>query len=198
MNARIETASTLAIPTGASRLKALTWSWNPLVWWAALSYRLAIGSTGSPVWVIFVRAPRVIIAHLVLVATSEFGLSLDKRLRSLLRVFSSRVNNCLYCDDLESYVALKHRTLTREDLDALPTYRDSQRFSERERAALRYVEAINTSRTADDETFAALRRHYSEREIVEITWLNAVGNYLNLQAKPLGLTAEGYCALPQR
>lgn len=34
------------------------------------------------------------------------------------------------------------------------------------------------------------------REIVELTWLNAVGNHLNLQAKPLGLGSEGFCSVP--
>ncbi|MCZ6806057.1 MAG: hypothetical protein O7F08_03830, partial [Deltaproteobacteria bacterium] len=41
-----------------------------------------------------------------------------------------------------------------------------------------------------------LKQHFSEREIVELTWLNAVGNYLNLQAKPLGLGSEGFCSVP--
>ena len=53
-------------------------------------------------------------------------------------------------------------------------------------------------RQAGDETFAALRRHFSERQIVELTWLNAVGNYLNLQARPLGLAPDEACAIPAK
>jgi alkylhydroperoxidase family enzyme len=108
------------------------------------------------------------------------------------------VNGCLFCDDLEAARALRRRVLTRADLDALPSFRTSERFSEAEKAALAYVEEINTTRTVSSETFASLRKHFTEREIVRITWLNAVGNYLNLQAKPLGLESEGYCAIAPR
>ncbi|HVM96507.1 MAG TPA: hypothetical protein VMT89_08965, partial [Candidatus Acidoferrales bacterium] len=105
-------------------------------------------------------------------------------------------NGCMYCDDLETYMALRHRAITRDDIDALTSYASSERFSEREHAALRYVEEINRTHNAGDTTWSALRTHFSEREIVEITWLNAVGTYLNLQARPLGLGDEGYCQLP--
>ena len=182
----------------SSRLEPVARSWNPFFWLALIAYRVSVGGAATPARVIFARAPGVVVAHLVLMATSEYVLSLERRLRLLVRVFGSRVNGCMYCDDLETYAALRHRAISRADIDALPRYRESEHFNERERAALRYVEEINTTRTVQDETFAALRRQFSEREIVELTWLNAVGNYLNLQARPLGLGAEGYCAIPQK
>ena len=40
-----------------------------------------------------------------------------------------------------------------------------------------------------DATFAELRRHLGGREIVEITWLNALENYYNLPNLPLGIEA---------
>jgi AhpD family alkylhydroperoxidase len=181
----------------STRLQPIDRSWNPLFWVALLAYRVAVGGAATPARVIFARAPGLVIAHLMLMMTSEYALSLDRRVRHLVRVYGSRVNGCMYCDDLETYVALRQRAIARDDVDALPRYAESERFSARERAALRYVEEINTTRNAGDETFAALRQHFSERQIVELTWLNAVGNYLNLQARPLGLGAEGYCALPQ-
>jgi len=49
-----------------------------------------------------------------------------------------------------------------------------------------------------DATFADRRRHFNEREIVEITWLNALGNYYNLLNLPLGIEADGLCAIAQR
>ena len=42
-----------------------------------------------------------------------------------------------------------------------------------------------------DETFEGLRKHFGEREIVDLTWLNAVGNYYNLMAVPLGIESDG-------
>lgn len=178
------------------RLEPVARSWNPLVWLALAVYRSATGGSTSPIRVIFARAPRLILAHLILVGTSEYGISLDRRLRALARVYGSRVNGCLFCDDLETRLALEKNAISREDADALPHYATSHRFSERERAALRYVEELNTTKRAGDDTFAELRKHLSDKQIVELTWLNAVGNYLNLLAKPLGLVPEGACEIP--
>lgn len=181
-----------------ARLAPIRRSWNPMVWLIAWAYRITIGRVAAPVPILFARAPRTIFGHLMLMSAAEYGLSLDKRVRHLTRVFGSRVNLCMFCDDLETHMALKAKTVTREDIDALAQYATSPRFTERERAALRYVEEINTTRTATDETFEALKPHFSEQEIVELTWLNAVGNYLNLMAKPLGIGSEGFCKIPPR
>jgi len=189
-------ASTPQNAAGPTRLAPLSWSWNPLVWLAAAAYRFGAAGATMPAWVIFARAPGLVLAHLLLVGTSEYCVGLTPRLRALVRVFGSRINNCRFCDDLESALALRHGQLTRADLDALPTYRSNARFSDAEQALLAYVEEINSTRAVSDATFAGLRAQFSEREIVRITWLNAVGNYLNLQAKPLGLVSQGYCALP--
>lgn len=177
------------------RLEPVRRSRHPLVWLLLAVYRLT-GVSTAPVRVIFARAPRAILPHLLLMSVAEYGLHLDRRLRALVRVLGSRVNRCHFCDDLESRLALAHGALAQEDLDALEKHATSARFSERERAALRYVEELDTTRSASDATFAALRAHFSEREIVELTWLNAVGSYLNLQARPLGLAPEGACELP--
>lgn len=67
----------------------------------------------------------------------------------------------------------------------------SPHFDARERAALAYTEEATRSRKVSDATFEALRSHFDERQIVELTWLNAVGNYFNLIAVPLGLESDG-------
>jgi len=62
------------------------------------------------------------------------------------------------------------------ECEALKDWRASGMFSEAERAALAYVDAMIAGPEVPDATFEALRRHYSEREIVELTVL--VGTYL--------------------
>ncbi len=181
-----------------ARLAPIRRTWNPMVWLIAWVYRMTIGRVAAPVPILFARAPRTIVGHLMLMSAAEYGLSLDKRIRHLTRVFGSRVNLCMFCDDLETHMALKAKTVTRDEIDALSEYATSARFTERERAALRYVEEVNTTRTATDETFEGLKLHFTEKEIVELTWLNAVGNYLNLMAKPLGIGSEGFCSIPPR
>ena len=182
--------------TQGPRLAPIAWTWNPLHWLALAIYR-SIGAA-LPAQVIFSRAPKLVIAHVILVVTSQYAISLDRRLQALVRVFASRLNGCSFCDNLETRLAIEHRAISREDADALAAWTTSERFGDRERAAIRYIEEVNTTRRASDETFAGLRRNFSEREIIELTWLNAVGNYLNMQARPLGLAPDEACTVVLR
>ncbi|MGH7635477.1 MAG: carboxymuconolactone decarboxylase family protein, partial [Gemmatimonadaceae bacterium] len=65
-------------------------------------------------------------------------------------------------------------------------------------AALKYADEITRHKRVSDATFAALRKHFSEREIVEITFLNALENYYNLMNLPLEIESDGFCALVQQ
>ena len=47
-----------------------------------------------------------------------------------------------------------------------------------------------------DETFAELRQHFSEREIVELTAAVAAENFYNRINTALEVEAQGFCALP--
>jgi len=57
-------------------------------------------------------------------------------------------------------------------------------------------EATQTPVDVSDETFAELRGHYSEPQIVELTFAVAIENFFNRVNAPLGVEAEGFCAIP--
>jgi alkylhydroperoxidase family enzyme len=82
-----------------------------------------------------------------------------------------------------------------EKLDALSEYATSPLFTSAERAALAYVEAVTRELHVKDAVFEELRRHFDEREIVEITWLTALESYYNRLAIPLGLESDGLCEI---
>ncbi len=63
-----------------------------------------------------------------------------------------------------------------EECAALKDWRASKFFSEAERAALAYVDAIIAGPEVPDDVFDAVRKHYSEREVVEMTVL--AGTYI--------------------
>ena len=63
-----------------------------------------------------------------------------------------------------------------EECEALKDWRGSKFFNEAERAALAYVDAMRAAPEVSDDVFDAVRKHYNEREIVELTVL--VGTYL--------------------
>ncbi len=70
-------------------------------------------------------------------------------------------------------------------------------FSPAEQAALAYATDVTAvgARVADA-TFASLRRHFSEREILELTVAIAAENMFNRLNAPLEIESQGFCACP--
>jgi len=171
------------------RLAAIERPRNLLVRIAYWVSKRQLGAVMSPMKVIYARAPRLLRTTLSIVRASE-SLSLDPALRLLVTTQSSLLNGCSFCADLHLAQAVQAK-LGRERFRDLEGFATSPHFSERERAALTYTEEITRQRKVSDATFARLRAHFDEREIVELTWLNAVGNYFNLMAVPLELESDG-------
>ena len=72
--------------------------------------------------------------------------------------------------------------LTREECDALADWRSSKFFDESERAALTYTDVMTREIAVPDAVFAAVKRHFDDRQIVELTVL--IGTY-NMNARVL-------------
>lgn len=159
--------------------------------------RRQFGRVVSPIRVMYTRAPRLGRLAYSISQTIEKGLSLDPELTLLVVSQSSLINGCAFCADLHRAQAVRAK-LGSGKLDQLFDFESSPLFDERDRAALAYTAEITRDRKAADATFERLRRHFDEREIVEITWLNAVGNYFNLMALPLELEPDGLLELAQR
>lgn len=69
-------------------------------------------------------------------------------------------------------------------------------FTDRERVALEYAEAMTvTGQKVTDELFARARRHFSEPEIVELTAAAALENFRSKFNVALGIEAQGFCLL---
>lgn len=156
--------------------------------------RRRFGAVPTPFKVIYARAPRLAPLTYHISRVLEGGLSLDPELVLLVMTHSSLLNGCTFCADLHRAQALKAR-LGLEKFAKLHDFRSSDAFSPRERAALAYAEEATLERRVSDATFAELRSHFDERQIVELTWLNAIGNFFNLMAVPLGVESDGLADL---
>lgn len=94
--------------------------------------------------------------------------------------------------------------ITDEQLADLPRFAESAAFSELEKLALRYAQAITaTPVEVPEELFAALRKHFDEGQMVELTAAIAWENYRARFDHALGIEAMGFsegaaCALPER
>ena len=79
----------------------------------------------------------------------------------------------------------------------VPEWRMSGRFSEMERVALEYAEAMTiTGQRVSDELFGRLRAIFDEAQIVELTAAVALENFRSKFNVPLGVGAQGFCLLP--
>lgn len=168
---------------------------NRLAYWMS---RRQLGKVMTPLKVVFARIPGTIFSEYALVRVLEGNkLKLDPMLRLLVQHHVARLNGCGFCIDIGRAVAVQHR-VNLDKIDAVSEYRVNPLFTERERSALAYVEEATRNKVVTDATFAALRGHFDEREIVEITWLCAVENYFNLVNLPLEIESDGLCALATR
>lgn len=82
---------------------------------------------------------------------------------------------------------------------ALANWRESTLFSEAERVALEYAERMTiTGQKVDEELFARLKRHYTEKQIVELSAAIALESFRSKLNPALGVEAQGFCLIPQR
>ena len=95
---------------------------------------------------------------------------LDHRLLELVKMRTSQLNGCAYCIDMHTKDA-RAAGETEQRLYLLDAWRETPLYTERERAALEWTEAV--TRVADghvpDEVFASARDHFSEEELVNLT-----------------------------
>jgi AhpD family alkylhydroperoxidase len=122
--------------------------------------------------------------HLDNAATKELDRAgIDHRLRELLRLRVSQLNGCAYCVDMHTQTA-RAVGETVQRLTALPVWRETPFFTESERAALAFAEAV--VRMADDHVpaaaFDAVAEHFAAGEIAALVSLvvtvsawNAIG-----------------------
>ena len=81
---------------------------------------------------------------------------------------------------------------------ALSDWEQATCFSDRERAVLRYVDEINATLEVADPTFEELRKHLDDREIAEVTVMNALENYYNRINLPLRIGPDGLLEIQQK
>lgn len=95
---------------------------------------------------------------------------LEHALLLLVKVRASYMNGCAYCLDMHTKDA-RAAGESEQRLYAVAVWRETPFFTPRERAALAWTEALtDLGRTGvPDELYAETRRHFSERELVDLT-----------------------------
>jgi AhpD family alkylhydroperoxidase len=105
---------------------------------------------------------------------------LEQNLIELVKTRASQINGCAYCIHMHTQDARRHGE-TEERLYLLSAWRETPLYSDRERAALAWTDAITliAEAGAPDVVYSMLREHFSEEEQVQLTILITTINAWN-------------------
>lgn len=95
---------------------------------------------------------------------------LEARLLELVKMRASQINRCAFCLELHARTAVAHGE-TPERLHLLPAWEEVTVYSPRERAALRWTEAVTrlSEAAVSDDVFAEASAQFNEPELLELT-----------------------------
>lgn len=126
-------------------------------------------------------------------ASMELALAanFDPALLELVKLRASQINGCANCINLHVAEA-RERGETEQRIDLLPAWREAPCYSDRERAALLWTEALTRLSEGHDRTgaYEALRAHFSEEEQLKLTVTINIINDWNRIAVGFGLFVD--------
>jgi AhpD family alkylhydroperoxidase len=105
---------------------------------------------------------------------------LPATLIELVKIRASQINGCAFCLDMHIKDARK-LGVTEQRLYLLDAWRESPVYTPAERAALAWTDALTlvAEKRAPDSDYTALREHFSDREIVDLSTLIGLINLWN-------------------
>jgi len=93
--------------------------------------------------------------------------SIERKLFNLIDYRVSQINGCAVCLDMHSK-DLRAEGETEQRLYLLDAWRDAPMYTDRERAALSWAEAV-TKCDVPDEVYEEVKKQFSEKEIIDLT-----------------------------
>ena len=106
--------------------------------------------------------------------------SIEQPLVHLIKLRASQINECAYCIDMH-WKDLRALGETEQRLYGLDAWRESPYYTDRERAALMWTEAVTlvAGGQVDDLVYDAVKPHFSEQELADLTFAVATINAWN-------------------
>ncbi len=141
-------------------------------------------------------APEAFKAMLALETSARQG-SVEHSILELVKMRVSQINGCAYCLDMHSKDA-RAAGETEQRLHVLAAWREAPFYSERERAALAWAEALTlvAKRGVPDALYEQVREQFSEKALVELTLAVIAINGWNRLAIGFRSEVGGYVAKP--
>lgn len=124
------------------------------------------------------------------------AVTLDRRLELLVRQRAAELAGCRWCTEHGRHL-WRRAFLSPPELTGLDRYSASPLFSEPERAALAFTEAVSRYTEAAGgipvAVLGELRRHFSEAEVAALTFAAAGEHFFNPMTGALGADADSWC-----
>ncbi len=108
------------------------------------------------------------------------GCGIEEKLLNLVKLRASQINGCAYCLDMH-WKDLRALGENEQRLYSLDAWRESPYYTDRERAALAWTEAVTrVSEThVPDDVYDEVKKHFSEKELADLTVAVATINMWN-------------------
>ena len=118
---------------------------------------------------------------------------LDQLLLHMVKLRASQMNGCAYCIDMH-WKDARAGGETEQRLYGLDAWREAPYYSDRERAALEWTEALTnvTDGHVPDAIYDAVRVHFSDKELADLAWAVAAINAWNRVAIAFRSEAGNY------
>ena len=120
----------------------------------------------------------------------RYGTEIDGQSREIAVIRVAILNNVEYVQRAHGPAYALKEGLTPAQVEALADWQTSNRFSEKQRALLDYADAMTRVIDVPDAVFDELRRHFTERQTVELTLLIGAYNMLTRFLKALKVDPE--------
>lgn len=124
---------------------------------------------------------------------------LDKTFLHIVKLRASQMNGCAYCIDMH-WKDARAGGESEQRLYGLDAWREAPYYTDRERAALEWTEALTDIQNghAPDAVYDAVRAHFSDKELADLTWAIAAINAWNRVAIAFRSEAGSYRVAAQR
>lgn len=139
---------------------------------------------------LMLHSPALAEAWFNLNQAARYGTEIDGRCRELIIMRIAILNRCDYVLKTHAAQYALKEGLTREQVDRLGDWNASNLFDARQRALLAYSDAMTRDIEVPDDVFAEVRKHFTERQTVELTMLVGAYNMLTRVLNALKVDPE--------
>ena len=120
----------------------------------------------------------------------RYGTEIDGQCREIAVIRVAILNNVEYVQRAHGPAYALKEGLTPEQVTAIGDWRSSKLFDDRQRALLAYTDAMTRDIDVPDDVFTEVRKHFSERQAVELSMLIGAYNMLTRFLKALKVDPE--------